>query len=321
MSDGLRLIVDAFDWSVDVVRGLLGWPPLAPEMSKLKPVGPPIVRVPTSWKIETRRAMHAFLRVEQNGDTLFEGAVPRDGRIVVTPLMPELIRVYAKLESRHPTARHGTVTTETVLEPAPNGPAIERFAAPDKVVIGDSLACEWDAPAAQRVRLAVVDDEIADTIGPSSGQLVLHPKRAGRMRLRLTAEAEWGQTSLVRTVEVVAPRLQLTLPQGRVQIGHPGEEVCFEWRAFGAESVWMVGPESTQPQRVDAEGFLYVKLGWRPVEFQLIARGYAARPKVRFPAWLGWLEGVGRLLGFGVPERSVVLCAEPQPFASLEAGE
>jgi hypothetical protein len=62
-----------------------------------------------------------------------------------------------------------------------------------------------------------------------------------------------------------------------------------------------------------------VKLGWRKAEFQLIARGYAARPQVNFLARLG-LGGLGRLLGFGAPERSVVLRAEPQPFACLEAG-
>jgi hypothetical protein len=319
MSDASRLVVDAYDWTVDLVRGVFGLPPLAPEITKLNCEGPLKVRIAAGWRVETRRTMHAFLRFDQDGVTLFEGAVPRDGRIVMTPLTRALIRVYARLESRHPAARHGSVTTEIVFEPEPNGPPIERFAAPDKVMIGDSLVCEWDAPAAQRVRLAVVDDEVADTIGLPSGQFVLHPKRAGRLVLRLTAETDWGQTSLVRDVKVLAPRLQLILPRGRVQSGHPGEEVCFEWRALNAERAWMVGPDSTQPQQVDLEGFLYVKLGSRPAEFQLIARGYAARPQVNFLARLG-LGGVGRLLGFGAPERSVVLRAEPQPFACLEAG-
>jgi hypothetical protein len=320
MSDALRLVVDTYDWAVDVVRGLFGLAPLAPELTKLNCEGPLMVRVAAGWRIETRRTMHALMRFEQDV-VLFEGAVPRDGRIVVTPLTGALIRVYTKLESRHPAARHGCVTTETVFEPAPNGPRIERFEVPDKVVIRERLACEWDAPAAQRVRLAVVDDTVDDNIGPPSGQIVLHPARAGRLMLRLTAETDWGQTTLMRAVEVVAPKLRLSLPRPRVQIAHPGEEVCFEWRAFGAESVWMVGPDSLHPQRVDEDGFLYVKLGWRPVEFHLIAKGYAARPPVKFLARLGWLRGLGRMLGFGAPERSVVLRAVPQPFACLEAGE
>ena len=80
-----------------------------------------------------------------------------------------------------------------------------------------------------------------------------------------------------------------------VRAGHPGEEVRFEWRTFAADKVWLVPPDGADPQLLPHhDGFLSVTLGWQPVEFRLVARGYAGA------------------------ECSTVLRAEPQPFASLE---
>ena len=211
--------------------------------------------------------------------------------------------LHLALESRHPAARHGCVVTETVVEPLPNGPAVERFEVPATALLGESVACAWHAPAAKRARLAVVEDgKAADYVGPPSGQIVLRPERPGRVMLRLTADNDWGQTTLMRAVEITAPKVEITLPRPAVQAGHPGEEVRFEWKAEGAESVWLISPGCDAPQRLDDKdagfkdgGFVFVKLGWRPAEFQLIARGY------------------------GGAEQSVTFRAEPQPCACLDS--
>jgi hypothetical protein len=291
----LDLAVDSFDWTIDALRRVLGFPPLPPQLLKLTFDQQPTVRVATRLRLETRRTFHTFLLVEQDGRVLFEGTPPARGGVGVRPLTGGLMRVHVKLESARGAALHGCTVTEAIVEPLPNGPAVERFDAPSKVRVGEYVACAWHVPAAEWVRLAIIgDDNVTDSPGPSSGQILLNPARPGRMFLRLTAENAWGKTSVSRSVEVVAPKLRITLPRGGVQSGHPGEDVRFEWRATGAASVWLIGPDSDQPQPVGEESCLFVTLGWRPAEFQLIARGY---------------DGA---------ESSAVLRAVPQPFACLE---
>jgi hypothetical protein len=205
------------------------------------------------------------------------------------------MRVHAKLESRNPAARHGTTVTEAIFEPRPNGPAVAQFNAPAKVPFGEAVAVAWHAPAAQRVHLAMIEDgNVEDSIGLPSGQILVTPTRPGKLLLRLTAENDWGQTTITKRVEVMAPRLRLELPHGDARAGHPGDTVRFVWRVSGAESVWLIAPDAEQPQQVDADSALNVTLGWRPAEYLLIARGY------------------------GNAERSAVLRAVPQPFACLE---
>jgi hypothetical protein len=290
----LDLAVDGFDWTIDALRGVCGFPPLPPELVKLRFDASPTVRVATGLRLETRRTFYAFVRIEQGGLSLFEGSPPRNGSIGVLPLTGALMRVHVRLESRHTTARHGSCVTEAIFEPLPNGPVIERFDVPAKVPFGGSVACAWHVPAAERVHLAVIEDgKVDDRLGPPSGQMLLEPALPGRLLLRLTAENSWGQTMASRSVEVIAPKLRIALPRPAVQAGHPGDDVRFEWRVTGARSVWLVAPDSDRPQRVGEDSFLFVTLGWRPAEFQLIARGY------------------------GGAERSAVLRAVPHPYACL----
>ena len=93
---------------------------------------------------------------------------------------------------------------------------------------------------------------------------------------------------------MVPPKLRITLLRPATQSGHPGDEVCFGWGVTGAESIWLIAPDSDRPQPVGEDDFLFVSLGSRPAEFQLIARG------------------------FGGAERSKVVRAEPHPYACLE---
>jgi hypothetical protein len=297
MSSALDIVVDAFDWAVDGLRWLVGLPALPPELLKLEFEQPPTVRVPARLRTEMRRTFHAFLRIEQDRDILFEGAPPRNGTIIVTPLTGALIRAHLKQESRHPAARHSSIVTEAFFAPLPYGPPL-RIDVVSKILFGNPLACGWHAPMAERVRLAAIEDaNVADHLGPPSGQILLHPTRPGRLVLQFTAESEWGQTTITRTVEVVVPKLRITLLRLAVQAGHPGQEVWFEWRTFGADSVWLISPACEKPQRLrDTEGgVLAVTLGTRPAEFRLIAKGY------------------------GGAETSVLLRAVPQPFACLES--
>jgi hypothetical protein len=295
MSARLDWLVDAFDLGIDAVRGICGFPQLPPQLVKLECDREPTVRVATGLRLETRRTFHAFLRVEQDGQVLFEGSPPKNGRVGITPLTGALMRVHAKLESRNPAARHGTTVTEAIFEPRPNGPAVAQFNAPAKVPFGEVVAVAWHAPAAQRVHLAMIEDgNVEDSIGLPSGQILVTPTRPGRLLLRLTAENSWGQTTVTKRCEIVAPKLRIELPHGDARAGHPGDIVRFVWRVSGAESVWLIAPDAEQPQQVDADSALNVTLGWRPAEYLLIARGY------------------------GNAERSAVLRAVPQPFACLE---
>jgi hypothetical protein len=177
----LDLVVETFDFTVDAVRAAFGLPPLPPQLVKLAFERPPTVRVAAGLRIETRRTFHAFLRVEQDDLILFEGAPPRNGRIAVVPLTGALVHVHLRQESRHATARHGSIVTEAIFEPLPNGPPV-KIDAPSKVLFGNALACGWHAPGAERVRLAVIEDgNVADRIGPPSGQILFTPTRPGRL--------------------------------------------------------------------------------------------------------------------------------------------
>jgi hypothetical protein len=286
--------LDACDWMVDYWRGLFGQRPLPPELLKLT-ADELTVRRATQVDIETRRTRLALLRVRQGDDILFEGPAPRDGKVTIVPLAKNPVELQISLEPRNPQA--GTVRFESVLEPAPNGPPVERFDVPASVTLGDDIACGWSAPRAARVRLAVIrDGEITDHIGPPIGELAVPAPKPGRVLLRLTAEASWGESILTKTVTVAVPKLKLILLRPAVQAGCPGDSVRFEWRMMAAESAWLIPPGSAAPERLRETdgGFLDIKLGSRPVEYQIVARGY------------------------GGAERSIVLRAVPQPFALLE---
>lgn len=144
----------------------------------------------------------------------------------------------------------------------------------------------------------IQDGAIAEHIGTPIGELVVPAPRPGKVLLRLTAEAGWGQSTVTRKVTVVAPQLKLILLRPAFQVARPGETVRFEWRMMAAESAWLVPPGSAVPEplRDTTGGYLDVTLGSRAVEFQVIARGY------------------------GGAERRVVLRAVPDPIACLETG-
>lgn len=292
--------VDVYDRAVDIFRSVCGWPPLPPLLLKAEFESAPTVRVGTALIIEYRRAVYGFGRVEQDGANLFEGAIPADGRIGVMPLTPAPIHVHVNLESRDPMARHGISVTEVTFEPLPNGPAVERFDAPEHAALGDSIACAWSAPRAGRVRLTMIEqNNVTDNIGPSIGQILLPPPtRPGLVFLRLTAEAEWGQRIETRAVNVAAPELRLDLLRPPLQYGEPGQSLTFEWRTVGADGVWLIEPDAPEPRKLDDKdgGLIVVMLGMEPVEFEVIAKGY------------------------GGAEQSAVLRAVPYAFASLETG-
>ena len=290
-------VVDVCDFWVDTGRGWLGMQPLLPQLLKFKFSKPPKVREAVEIEIETRRTRLLFLRARQGGEILYEGPVPAEGMITIIPLTPEPIEFQITLEPRHPAGR--PQRHESVLEPAPNGPAIERFDAPASVTLGDGIGCGWAAPRAGQVRLAVIQDgAVADHIGTPIGELVVPAPRPGKVLLRLTAEASWGQSTVTRKVTVVAPQLKLILLRPAFQVARPGETVRFEWRTMAAESAWLVPPGAAAPEplRDKTGGFLDITLGSRVVEFQVIARGY------------------------GGAERRVVLRAVPDPIACLETG-
>lgn len=289
--------VDIFDHSWDAFRAAFGRDPLPPMLVKAKWAAPPQVRKPTTVHIEMRRTVFARALITQGEAALFDAPIPLDGRIGVMPMTPEPIRVRITQEGSNPAARHGLLITDWVFEPLPNGPPIDWFKAPSHVPLGSNIVVAWHVPRAERIRLAIIEDgEVADNIGPSTGQLAVPATRPGRVLLRLTAETNWGSTTRTRWVKVVPPRLGLTLLRPAVQTGYPGQTLRFEFKATAAESLWLRAPDADASKRLPDNdgGLLVVTLGLRPVEFTIIARGY------------------------GGSERSAVLRAVPDPAACLE---
>ena len=282
------------DTLVDGVRLLFGLPPLQPTLEKLAFDTPLTVRQASKLRIETRRTYSALLRIAQDNQLLFDGSAPRSGQLSITPLTPGVITVQLEL-SRHFGGAHNTVDIETVFEPRPAGPAIERFTAPRRITFGDRIAVAWDAPDAEHVRIAQIEDaNTHEDLYEPVGQVLLRPTRPGRVTLRILAQTPWGETIRTRTVKVVPPRPRLELLRPAKQSGLPGKELTYEWRSTAALSVWLITPERVEPQQVADNGFLQVKLGSEPSQFVLIARGY---------------RGI---------EHRAALHAIPSPFADLE---
>lgn len=283
------------DVLVDGVRLLFGLPPYPPTLEKLAFDTPLTVRKASRLRIETRRTYSASMRIAQDNQFLFDGSSPRSGQLSITPLTGGVITVHLEL-CRHFGGAHNTVEIETVFEPRPAGPDIERFKAPRRITFGDRIAVAWDAPTAERVRIALIEDTHTqeDEYEPV-GQVLLRPTRPGRLTLRILAQTPWGETIRTRTVKVVPPRPRLELLRPAKQSGLPGKELTYEWRSTAALSVWLITPERLEPQPVADNGFLQVKLGSEPAQYVLIARGY---------------RGV---------ERRAALHAIPSPFADLES--
>jgi hypothetical protein len=288
--------VDAYDWAVDTLRRLVGLPPLPPQLLKFEFDQQPTVRIATGLQTEMRRTFHAFLRIEQDRNILFEGAPPRrHGRVVVTPLTAALIHVRLQQEARDPTVRHGSIVTEAIFEPLPNGPPLQ-VDIPSKVLFGNPLAYSWQAPMAERVRLAAIEDgDLDERTGPSSGQTLFHPTRPGRLVLQLTAENGWGQTTVKRTVDIILPKPRITLLSPAVQTGLPNQKARVEWRAEGAREVWFVAPTRGLNKQVTGEHVLETTFCIEPEEFHLIARAL-----------------------HGTEEHRVTLRLLPSPFACLD---
>jgi hypothetical protein len=288
-------VVDACDFTVDVWRVWLGMQPLLPQLLHFKFDKPPKVREAVEIEIETRRTRLVLLRARQGGEILHEGPVPGEGKVTIVPLTPEPIEFQITMEPAHPAGR--LQRHESVLEPLPNGPAIESFDAPSTVTLGGDIGIGWVAPRSEQTLLAVIQNGgVSESIGPPIGQLVVPAPLPGKVLLRLTAKASWGTSTTTKIVIVAPPRLGLTLLEPAVQVGLPGQTLRFEFKASGADSLWLIGPASDPPVRFPDNdgGRLLVKLGDRPEEFTVVARGY------------------------GGAERHVVLRALPNPLALLD---
>jgi len=290
--------VDFVDWIVDFGRGLIGLPPRPPELLVFGFDEKPKVRVLTTLRIQTRRAVLTHVLVEQDRTAIFDGLVSRDSGAGVLAQTGATMKIRVTLEGRNPAARNGKLVMESLVDPEPNGPPIERFDVPGKVIFGDPISCAWESATAERARLAMIEDaNVKESIEGPRGQVLVYPSRPGRLILKLTAESSWGTRSESRIVRVAPPKLRLWAPAGTERAGHPGEKIGFEYRTENATEVWLTSPGCKTPQKAPKSGVLFVVVGWRPAEFLLIARGQ------------------------GGIERAVTFRAVPQPFAILEREE
>jgi hypothetical protein len=166
------------------------------------------------------------------------------------------------------------VVAETIIEPATRGPEIEQIELSEKARLGAVVTFKWGSPAADQCWIACPGD-IEERPVPIAGETTVCLARPGRHTFRVVAQNRFGRTLGSRTVDVVAPALRVTLPGGAARVGHPGDEVRFDWRIEGAREAWLIAPGRDAPQRVGFDHALIVMLGCEPEEFQLIARGYS----------------------------------------------
>ena len=112
----------------------------------------------TTLRIQTRRAVLTHVLVEQDRTAIFDGLVSRDSGAGILAQTGETMRIRVTVEGRNPAARNGKLVMESLVDPEPNGPAIERFDVPAKVVFGNPISCAWELATAERVRLAMIED-------------------------------------------------------------------------------------------------------------------------------------------------------------------
>lgn len=294
MTDDGRLM-NAMDALVDSLRRLAGLTPRPPKVIELKFDAPLVMQLPATLFLRTRRAVHAHLHVTQGEEVLFDGAVPPNSQICLTPVTRERVRLRLVLESRSAgIARNSQPVLETFVELS--APPPTRIDAPNQAKLGDGIPVNWEAPGAVQVKVIVTEDNyVSESLGPPVGALTLRPCRPGRLMLRIVAEYDSDKSRTDTCfIEVVATPLRINLLSPPIQYGLLGEQICFDWAIEGARTASLVALTRGERQEVELNASMLVTLQTEPEDFLLLALPF---------------DG-------GRPQR-VRLRADPRPLRSL----
>ncbi|MBX9747139.1 MAG: hypothetical protein K2X34_09575 [Hyphomonadaceae bacterium] len=236
----------------------------------------PVVGVANILQIKTRHAETASLVVRQDREELFNGDIPPNTEITLTPLTAAELVISLTLEAR-PDAGMRPVTHSLRVKPHAPPPAFAKIEVPAQVSVGERVTILWDAPDAVSITLQIENDgERSEHSGTSSGAFVLRPNREGLIVLRLVAQGPHAKTSETRFVRVKMPKPRIEIEQP-VQSGAPGNEVAFHWKIAHAREAFLEVPLREQAHRVALEGGMVVTIDARPEEFHLVAVGLDGR--------------------------------------------
>jgi hypothetical protein len=270
------LKVSGGNWTMPDATRLLRFTSERPRLVRCAFAQQPVVGVANILQIKTRHAEAASLVVRQDREELFNGDIPPNAEITLTPLTAAELVISLTLEARSNSGIRPVAHTLRVKPHAPP-PTFVKIEAPSQVSVGESLTIIWDAPDAASVTLQIENDgERTEHAGASSGAFTLRPNREGLILLRLTAQGPHAKASETRTVRVKMPKPRFGIEQP-VQSGPPGTEVAFRWKIAHAREAFLEAPLRHQSHRVALEGGMVVTIDAQPEEFHLIAIGLDGR--------------------------------------------
>jgi hypothetical protein len=236
----------------------------------------PTVGIANILKVKSRHADAASLVVRQQGEELFNGDIPPNAEIAVTPLTAAELVISLSLEPQTDSGARPLAHTMRV-RPKAIAPNFTKIDVAPQARVGESLEIAWDAPGADLVTLQIEHGgERIEHAGASSDAFTLRPDREGLFVLRLVAQGPHAKASETRTVRVKMPRPRIVVEQP-VQSGAPGSEAAFRWRITGAREAFVEAPQRHERHGVALEGGMVVAIGSEPEEFQLVAVGLDGR--------------------------------------------
>ncbi|HVU19497.1 MAG TPA: hypothetical protein VHE09_02125 [Rhizomicrobium sp.] len=236
----------------------------------------PVVGVANILQIKTRHAESASLVVRQDREELFNGDIPPNVEITLTPQTAAELVVSLTLEGR-PDSGMRPVTHSLRVKPHAPPPAFSKIEVPAQAVVGESVTILWDAPDAASVSLQIEDGGVrTEHAGASAGAFTLRPSREGLILLRIAAQGPHAKASETRTVRVKMPKPRFEIEQ-TVQSGAPGTEVAFRWKITHAREAFLEAPLRHQSQPVALEGGMVATIDAQPEEFHLVAVGLDGR--------------------------------------------
>jgi hypothetical protein len=236
----------------------------------------PTVGIPNVLQVTTRHAESASLIVRQDREELFNGDIPPNAEIAVTPLTAAELVVSLTLEPRPDSGARPVVHTLRV-KPQALQPKFVKIDVAPQASVGDNLTILWDAPDATSVALQIEHgDEREEHVGAASGIFTLPLQREGLILLRLVAQGSHAKTVETRTVRVKMPKPRIAIEQP-VQSGAPGTDAVFHWRIAGAREAFVEAPLRNEAHGVALEGGMVVTIDSQGEEFHLVAVGLDGR--------------------------------------------
>jgi hypothetical protein len=236
----------------------------------------PTVGIPNVLQVKTRHAESASLIVRQDREELFNGDIPPNAEIAITPLTATELVVSLTLEPNQESGARPVVHTLRV-KPLAVPPKFAKIDIAPQASVGDNLTILWDAPDATSVALQIEHgDEREEHGGAASGIFTLPLQREGLILLRLIAQGTHANTIETRTVRVKIAKPRIAIEQ-LVQSGAPGTEATFHWRITGAREAFVEAPLRNEAHSVALEGGMVVTIDCYPEEFHLIAVGLDGR--------------------------------------------